>query len=93
MKASTEKKRRDLHFQVRDWVYVKLKPYQHKSLAKRLNVKLSPSYFGPYQVEAHVGQVSYMLDLPISTSIHLVFHVSMLWLTMDVVQQVHPFPL
>ena len=61
MKASTEKKRRDLHFQVRDWVYVKLKPYQHKSLAKRLNEKLSPSYFGPYQVEAHVGQVSYML--------------------------------
>ena len=55
MKASADKKRRDLHFQVGDWVYVKLKPYRRKSLAKRLNEKLSPRYFGPYQVEVQVG--------------------------------------
>ena len=43
MKAYADKKRCYLHFQVGDWVYVKLKPYRHKSLAKRLDEKLSPS--------------------------------------------------
>ena len=93
MKASADKKRRDLHFQAEDWVYVNLKPYRHKSLAKRLNEKLSPRYFGPYQVEAQVGQVAYRLDLPASTSIHPVFHVSMLRLAVGAVQQAQPFPL
>ena len=93
MKAFADKKRRDLHFQVGDWVYVKLKPYRHKSLAKRLNEKLSPHYFGPYQVEAQVGPVAYKLDLPTSASIHPVFHVSMLQLAVGAVQRAQPFPL
>lgn len=49
---------------------------QLKSLAKRLNEKLSPRYCGPYQVEAWVGQVAYKLDLPDSTFTHPMFHVS-----------------
>ena len=39
MKTSANKKRHELHFQVGDWVYVKLKPCRHKSLAKKLNKK------------------------------------------------------
>ena len=41
--------------------------------------KLSPRYIGPFKVLEMVGTVSYRLELPISlSSVHTVFHVSML---------------
>ena len=41
--------------------------------------KLSPRYIGPFKVLEMVGMVSYQLALPISlSSVHEVFHVSML---------------
>ena len=64
-----------------------------KKKKKNLNKKLPPRYFGPYQVEARVGQVAYKLDLPASTSIHPVFYVYMLQPVVGTVQQAQPFPL
>ena len=41
--------------------------------------KLSPRYEGPYKISKMVGKVAYDLELLIKlTSVHLVFHVSML---------------
>jgi hypothetical protein len=42
------------------------------------NHKLSFKYFGPYRVTAHVGNVAYHLELPNSSRIHHVVHVSQL---------------
>ncbi|KAL4581119.1 hypothetical protein LXL04_017328 [Taraxacum kok-saghyz] len=71
-------KRRDLTFQVGDYVFLKIQPYRQKSLAKRRYEKLSPRFFGPYRIKRTVGLVAYELELPADARIHPVFHVSML---------------
>ena len=57
---------------------MKLKSYQHKSLAKRRNEKLSPRFYGPYRILSNIRTVAYRLELTSHASIHLVFHVSQL---------------
>ncbi|RVW83267.1 Transposon Tf2-12 polyprotein [Vitis vinifera] len=78
MRSSADAHRRAVQFEVGDFVYIKLCPYRLRSLAKRPNEKLSPRYFGPYKVVQQIGPVAYRLELPSSTTIHPVFHVSQL---------------
>ena len=40
--------------------------------------KLSPRYYGPFQILKKVGKVSYKLDLPLDSRLHPTFHVSCL---------------
>ena len=62
-----------------DLAYLKLRPYRLSTLASRVNEKLAPKFYGPFPVIQCVGQVAYKLQLPPTSFIHPVFHISQLW--------------
>ncbi|CAJ2641126.1 unnamed protein product [Trifolium pratense] len=64
MRSQANKHRRNVKFKAGDMVYLKIQPYKLKSLAKRMNQKLSPRFYGPYEIEQKIGAVAYKLKLP-----------------------------
>jgi hypothetical protein len=77
-KSYADNRRRELTFEVGDFVYLKVSPMRGM---KRFKVKgkLSPCYIGPFKILERKGEVAYQLELPDSLSdVHDVFHVSQL---------------
>jgi hypothetical protein len=60
-------------------VFLRLQPYKQMSLKKaKKDNKLSPKYYDPYKVLQKIGTMAYKLELPTSSRVHPVFHVSCL---------------
>ena len=71
--------RSERSFDVGGSVFLRLQPYKKISLKKaKKDNKLSPKYYGPYKVLQNIGTMAYILELPSSSRVHPVFHVSCL---------------
>ncbi|KAM6583524.1 hypothetical protein CsatB_010526 [Cannabis sativa] len=77
-KSYADPKRRDIDFQVRDMVYLRVSPMKGiKCFGKK--GKLSPRFIEPFEILERIGQVVYRLAMPPAlATVHDVFHVLML---------------
>jgi hypothetical protein len=78
MKQYQDKTRREASFQTGDWVWLRLQHRTTIGITPASKSKLALKFFGPYQVTAKIGNVSYHLKLSDKACIHDVFHVSLL---------------
>lgn len=78
MKTQADKKRTHRVFVVGDHVFLKLRPYIQTSVAKRACHKMAFRFFGPYKISHRINDVAYELQLPASSQVHPIFHVSQL---------------
>nr|ABD78322.1 polyprotein [Primula vulgaris] len=90
MKQNADLNRVDKCYKVGDYVYLKLQPYRQQSVIRRRNQKLAPRFFGPYKITEKVGAVAYKLELPPTSGIHPVFHISQLKLSIKDESRVLP---
>ena len=67
-----------------NWVFLRLQPYKQISLKQqKKDNKLAPKYYGPCKLLERIGNMAYKLELPPSSRVHLVFHVSCLKKVID----------
>ncbi|GKA85545.1 hypothetical protein Tco_0807199 [Tanacetum coccineum] len=78
MRNLANKNRSDRVFEVGMWVYLNLQPHRQVTIRQGQQNKLSSKYFRPFMIIKKVGVVAYKLELPSTSQVHHVFHVSQL---------------
>jgi hypothetical protein len=77
-KSYADKRRRDLIFEIGDFVYLKISPMRGTRRFK-IKGKLALRYVSPFKIISRNGEVAYQLELsPQLSDVHDVFHVSQL---------------
>jgi hypothetical protein len=77
-KSYADNRRRELTFEVGNFVYLKVSPMREIRSIK-VKGKLSPRYIGPFKILEKKGEVAYQLELPNCLSdVHDKFHVPQL---------------
>ena len=77
-KSYADVRRRELEYQVDDWVFLKVSPLKGVMRFGKKG-KLSPRYVGPYKILKRIDKVVYELELPEKlAAVHPVFHISFL---------------
>jgi hypothetical protein len=61
-KSYANKRRRDISFEVGDFVYLKVSPMRGTRRFK-VKGKLAPKYVGPFKIVYRKGEVTYQLEL------------------------------
>jgi hypothetical protein len=62
-KSYADKMRRDLSFEIGDFVYFKVSPMRGTRKFRVIG-KIAPRYVGPFKMIDHKGEVAYQLKLP-----------------------------
>lgn len=75
MKYFADKKKGSQEFEIDDFVYLRLRPYQQMIVSMLRNLKIASRFYRPFKVVRKVGQVAYELDLPPKAKIYPIFHV------------------
>ena len=65
-------------FEMENYVYLKLQPYCHTTIAHQISQKIAQKYYCLYLVLDKIGVLAYWLNLSASAAIHLVFRISQL---------------
>jgi hypothetical protein len=89
-KSYADHRRRELNFEVRDFVYLKVSPLSGLRCFK-VRGNLAPRFIGPFRILKKRGEVAYQLELlPQLSDVHDVFHVSQLKKCLHVLEEKIP---
>jgi hypothetical protein len=89
-KSYGDDRRRELCFEVGDFVYLKVSPMKGLRCFKVCG-KLTPRFIGPFKIMEKRGEVAYQLELsPQLSDVHNVFHVSQLKICLHVPEEQVP---